>query len=222
MDIGSTTSAAAASASASASAALSSDFDTFLTLLTTQLQNQDPLSPLDSNQFTEQLVQFSQVEQSIATNKNLEDVLSAIADGNSASAVSYLGKDILAEGDAAHLTGGQATWNYTLADPAQSATITVSDSEGKLVFTAQGPTSAGQHEFVWNGQDNSGKALPDGVYHIGVAARNAEAETIAVTTYSTGTVSGVNTGADGTELMLGQVSIPLDKVVRVQDAAPAV
>ncbi len=220
MEIGSSTSATA-SASASASSALASDLDTCLTLLTTQLQNQDPLSPLDSNQFTEQLVQFSQVEQTIATNKNLEDLLAAIGDGNTASAVSYIGKDVLADGNEAYLTGGQATWSYALADPAQATSITVSDADGKLLLATQGQTGAGQHEFVWNGQDSSGKSLPDGIYYVAVAAQNAEGESIAASTYSTGIVTGVNTSADGTELLLGEVSVPMGNVVRVQDAAPS-
>jgi len=220
LEIGSTTTTTT-SASESANAALAADFDTFLTLLTTQLQNQDPLSPLDSNQFTEQLVQFSQVEQAIATNENLEDVLALIGDGNTASAVSYLGKDILAEGNAADLANGQATWDYALADPAQSTTITVTDENGKLVLATPGQQAAGQHTFVWDGLDSSGEALPDGVYHIAVAAQNAEGESVGVTTYSTGEVTGVNTGADGTQLLLGQVTVPMSAVVRVQDPEPS-
>ncbi|MEO0962032.1 MAG: flagellar hook capping FlgD N-terminal domain-containing protein, partial [Pseudomonadota bacterium] len=101
-------------AAASASSKLNTDFDTFLTLLTTQLKNQDPLEPLDSSEFTNQLVQFSSVEQNIATNQNLEQLLNLTFANFATDAVGYIGKEVVAESPTAILTNGTANWDYEL------------------------------------------------------------------------------------------------------------
>ncbi len=143
-----TSAAAASSSSAAASAVasqnassaqeLSGNFDTFLQLLTTQLQNQDPLSPMDSNQFTQQLVEFSQVEQQINTNSNLQTLISLQQGGSASGAVSYLGKTVTISNGNASLMGGTATWNYGLAASSAATTLTVTDSNGNTVYTGAG------------------------------------------------------------------------------------
>src|SRR3954470_4716770 len=115
------TSATSTSAAASAQKTLSSNFDTFLSLLTTQLKNQDPLSPMDSNEFTQQLVQFSQVEQQISSNKNLESLIALTKSKTATDAVSYLGKTLTQTDGTAALIGSQAQWTYTL--PSNAATV---------------------------------------------------------------------------------------------------
>lgn len=206
---------------AKAAANFADNFDTFLNLLTTQLQNQDPLSPMDSAQFTEQLVQFSQVEQAIATNKNLEKALGLINTGNGASAVSYLGREVKAEGSDASLSAGQAKWSYQLAGAAEKTTITIADQNGKLVYVGAGETATGEHAFTWDGKDNSGSDLPDGIYTLTVAAQDAEGASIAATTFIEGSVTGINNDDTGTNLLLGQVAVPLSGVVEVREPAPA-
>ena len=114
MDVTSATSAASTGQAASAQKTLSSNFDTFLTLLTTQLQNQDPLQPMDSNQFTQQLVQFSQVEQQINSNKNLESLIALTKSQTATNAVPYLGKTLTLTDGTAAVIGGQAQWTYTV------------------------------------------------------------------------------------------------------------
>src|SRR5580658_123707 len=111
--------AAASGSSDSATQQLTGNMDTFLQLLTTQLQNQDPMNPMDSDQFTQQLVEYSQVEQQINTNSNLQSLISLQQGGAGSSAVGYLGKTVTVSGGTAPLTNGAASWNYTLA--AQSA-----------------------------------------------------------------------------------------------------
>ena len=113
---------------------LSGNFDTFLTLLTTQLQNQDPLSPMDSNQFTQQLVEFSGVEQQINTNQNLQTLINLAQGRSSADAVSYLGKSVTLSNGKGALINGAATWTYALNDAAKADTLTVSDCSPARIF----------------------------------------------------------------------------------------
>ena len=205
------------SASAAASASLSDTFDTFLTLLTTQLQNQDPLDPMDSAQFTEQLVQFTEVEQSIATNKNLESVLGLMLAEQTSAAVSYIGKDIEALSRTTLLTDGKAVWKYGIESDADRTSITITDADGKLVYATTGETDAGVHEFVWDGKDNSGETLPDGTYTIDVSAVDADGNSIGVGTSIVGRVTGVQSIDGLPVLLVGDGLVELSNVIKVTE-----
>src|ERR1700737_2335603 len=109
---------------------IAGNFNAFLTLLTTQLQHQDPLSPLDANQFTQELVQFSSVEQQIQTNASLKTLISLQQSQQVTAALSFLGHTVVVNGSVAQLTGGKAEWSYTANKPG-IATINISDSTGK-------------------------------------------------------------------------------------------
>ncbi len=111
-------SVSAASAATRSESQIAANFDTFLLLLTAQLKNQDPLEPMDSNQFTQQLVQFSQVEQQINANKNLESLIALTKARSSSDAVSYLGKTLTLTDGTAALMGGEAIWAYSLENDA--------------------------------------------------------------------------------------------------------
>src|SRR5882672_6224499 len=134
-------SSAAPAGAAKAKTTLTGNFDTFLTLLTTQLKNQDPLSPMDSSQFTQQLVQFSQVEQSINANQNLESLISLTKQRVGGEAVSYLGKTVTLTDGAAGLNNGQAQWGYSLGSGSASTHLVVSDSNGRMVYAGTGDTA---------------------------------------------------------------------------------
>jgi flagellar basal-body rod modification protein FlgD len=158
--------------SGSARSRLSDNYDTFLVLLTAQLQNQDPLAPMDSTQFTQQLVQFSQVEQQIRTNEQLESLVGQYQAAAAGAALSYLGRDAMIESDRTTLAGGQARWGYTLNGAAADVTLSVKDSSGRTVFEAPGQTTQGTHIFTWQGVNNDGDPLADGVYRLVVTAKN--------------------------------------------------
>lgn len=200
-----------------ADAKLADNFDTFLTLLTTQLQNQDPLEPMDANQFTEQLVQFSQVEQSITSNKHLEQLLAMVSTNSTGDAVSYLGKNIEAAGATAMLKDGKADWRYRLPGMSENTTITVTNDAGKLVYSTTGAMDAGSHDFSWDGKDSQGKALPEGGYTIAVSAANDQGEDMMVETFVSGTVDSVRNDGDGVVLMLQDVAIPATSVRKVSE-----
>lgn len=194
---------------------LAGNFDTFLKLLTTQLQNQDPLNPTDTNQFTQQLVEFSQVEQQINTNDNLKTLINQGASQTGAYAVSYLGKSVTVTNGNAPLSNGNATWNYNLGAQAALTALTVTDANGNVVFTAPGETAAGSHEFTWNGQNSSGTQLPDGVYTLHVTAASPGGATVTSTVSSTGVVNEVDMTSGTPRLLIGPMAISLSDVAGV-------
>ncbi len=203
--------AVAAGVSDAAQKTLGSNFDTFLTLLTTQLQNQDPLSPMDSSQFTQQLVQFSSVEQQINANKNLETLISLTQSRSNADAVSYLGKTVTTTDGSAALQNGKADWTYALDQDAISNALMVSDANGRLVYTTAGATGSGAHDFTWNGTDLSGNPLPDGAYALTVHALLGNGNAVTNTVKSQGQVSEVDLSGTEPLLMIGAMGVPLSK-----------
>jgi len=160
-------------------ASLANDFDDFLTLLTTQLQNQDPTAPMDSNEFTQQLVQFSQVEQQIRSNDNLETLGALMQINNVSSAAAFLGSDAMIIGDTGDHDGSSGvTWHYQNPMAAEELTLEVYNSSGNLVYSQQGEKAAGLHEFVWDGLNNEGIAVEPGDYSLSIVAADIDEEEI--------------------------------------------
>jgi flagellar basal-body rod modification protein FlgD len=202
MEVSSTTSSTTTSASSQSATQLNQDFDDFLLLLTTQLQNQDPLSPMDTNEFTNQLVQFSGVEQQIKTNSNLENLLAMQTLNMTALGVSFIGKTVEVTGDTfAHTSGAGSTMSYVMPDDASTATITIKDENGDVVYSTDAEKSAGRHDFTWDGLDKNGNIAATGKYTVTVTALNEEAQSLSVTTSVPGYVSGLESDDDG-NLML--------------------
>jgi flagellar basal-body rod modification protein FlgD len=194
---------------------LSSNFDTFLTLLTTQLKNQDPLQPMDSNQFTQQLVQFSQVEQQINANKNLESLISLTKSQTATAAVGYLGKTLTLSDGTAALVNGQAKWTYTLPSTASSARLVVTDAKGHAVYSTDGETDSGAHTFTWDGKDATGFSLPAGSYKLKVVAQGADGGAIDSDISSQGTIDEVDLSGTEPTLMIGAMSVPLSQATHI-------
>lgn len=178
--------------SQTAGVSLAKNFDTFLTLLTTQLKNQDPTSPMDSKEFTQQLVQFSQVEQSINQNKNLEKLISLFGSQQSSNLVSYIGKQIDIDSNKATLTTSQpAVWYYDLPSEATAGELRVIDKNGKTVHTAQIEKGKGEHAFVWDGTVAGGQKLGAGEYKLEVVAKDAAGGKLEATIKSRGIVDSI-------------------------------
>jgi flagellar basal-body rod modification protein FlgD len=196
---------------------LTSNFQTFLSLLTTQLQNQDPLSPVDSNAFTQQLVQMSGVQQQLLTNGLLTSLVGAQA--GVSGGVNYIGKDVTAAANATTLTSGKANWSYELADAAPGSTLEIDDGNGNAVWKGPVPDStSGIHDFSWNGKDSSGKQLPDGgIYSLKVSGLDGAGKTVDSQVLIRGTVSAVQLVNGQPYLTMGNSIVPLANVIGVQN-----
>jgi flagellar basal-body rod modification protein FlgD len=210
-----TTGTAAASDASTALSSLSQNADNFLKLLTTQLQNQDPMSPMDSTQFTQQLVQFSAVEQSIVTNKNLENLISLQNSSMIAQATSYMGHTIESNGSNQQLKNGTATFGYHLASESNATSIAITNSSGQVVFHGTGETGAGDHSFTWNGQDDNGVQQPDGNYTITVGAVDGQNNPITTTTQVSGQVTGIEVDSGQPVLMIGTTKVNMSDVTAI-------
>ena len=194
---------------------LSGNFSTFLTLLTTQLKNQDPTSPMDSNQFTQQLLMYSQVEQHIGINDNLKTLISHGTSNAAAMTAGYLGKKVSVINGNASLTGGTATWTYNLAGAAATTQLTVTDSHGKAVYTGAGKTPAGNSTFTWDGKDNNGNQLADGTYTLTVKAADTNGNTIDSPVASAGTVTQIDMTGSTPMLVVGNMEIGLGDIAAI-------
>jgi flagellar basal-body rod modification protein FlgD len=212
---------AAADATTKGIASLADNFNTFLSLLTTQLKNQDPTSPLDSNQFTQQLVQMTGVEQQLNGNTLLKQLVANTSNGIS-TAVSLIGKNVKAVSDTANLSGGQAQWAYNLPANAADVKVEVLNSAGNVLH-AEAPANrtAGDHAFSWNGKDLSGTQLPNGgTYTLRVTATDANGATLATTNYVQGVVTGVTQSNGATSITVNGGPVDWSKVVSVDQLAP--
>ncbi|MBN8800655.1 MAG: hypothetical protein BGO82_14240 [Devosia sp. 67-54] len=197
---------------------IANNFDTFLQLLTTQLKNQNPLDPLDTNQFTQQLVEFSGVEQQLKTNDFLSSLVQANANTTNSNAVNYIGKTVTASGVRSELVNGQAQWQFSVSD-ASTVTVNVKDENGNTVYSEQGSMKAGAGTFTWDGKDNQGNVKPDGTYTISMQAVTAEGKTINVSTETTGTVTGVDFTGSEPVLLVGKARLNLSGVTSVRTAS---
>jgi flagellar basal-body rod modification protein FlgD len=215
-----TTTAAAARTDAGRTA-MATNFETFLSLLTAQLKNQDPLSPVDSNEFTSQLTQMSGVEQQLLTNDLLTSLLAAQQGGGLSGAANYIGKDTTAAWSAMKLDGGEATWSYELATDAATAELQVLDSSGRVVWSGSAPDKTeGTHDFVWDGKTTAGGQLPDGgVYTLQVTAKTGAGETVTSQTLIRGRITGVELYNGEPYLTVGNSILPLSSVIALQERA---
>ena len=185
-------SSSSSSLSSTSGATLAGNFQTFLTLLTTQLQNQNPLDPLDTNQFTQQLVEFASVEQQLKTNDSLSTLVSLEQTAQSTQALTFVGKTAVVNDNTAALTNSQATWELNV--PSNSnVNVSIANSSGQTVFSGTYAVNAGNNQpFTWNGQGNDGTQWPDGQYTLTATATDSSGNSVGVTTQVQGVVSSVD------------------------------
>ncbi len=196
-------------------ASLTGNFNDFLNLLMTQLQNQDPTSPMDTNQFTSELVQFASVEQQINTNGALTQLISLNQAGELMQSSSMVGDQVLLNTSTLPLQNGSAKLQFT-ASTAEPVAIAIYNSSGQQVYDTTLTSTAGTNSFTWNGQSNSGAQMADGGYTVAVEGANSDGSTTALPFSTVGTISGVQTSSSGTlELELGATSVPFSSVQQV-------
>lgn len=196
------------------------DKDDFLNLLITQLQNQDPLNPTDSVEFTAQLAQFSSLEQLANVNGNLVELKNFQASINNSQAVSLIGKSITANGNSIQLTDElPVACEFSLEDDAVVVAASVYDSTGEFVKELKSQNlTAGQHSLFWDGTDKNGNRVANGNYTFELAAADANGRKIPTNPFFSGTVDKVTFENDTSFLISGAHKIALGDVIQV--AAP--
>ena len=197
---------------------IAGNFTQFLQLLTTQLKNQDPLSPMDTNQFTQQLVQFAQVEQQLKSNASLSTLVSLEQTAQSTAALAYVGQTVVVDGSTAQLKNGNATWSLNVAKPA-TTTITIKDATGAAVFTGTYTANPGDQNFVWDGRGNDGKIRPDGAYTLTATAVDANNQSVAIAPQIQGVVDSVDLTQNPPLLSINGQTYTLDKIKRIVRAS---
>ena len=194
-------------------AGIAGDLNTFLTLLTTQLKNQDPTKAMDTNEMTNQLVAFASVEQQIAANSNLGKLIGLQQTAQLTAAAPLMGQTVEVSSDRLSLQNGVATLRLPAADAAKQATIRVTDAGGRILREDTIELGTASQDWRWDGRNAAGVRQPDGAYRFAVAGRDAAGGVQPVTA----TVVGIATAAarpSGTELqlMLGRLGIGFDAV----------
>ncbi|WOH80681.1 flagellar hook capping FlgD N-terminal domain-containing protein [Bradyrhizobium sp. BEA-2-5] len=208
-----TNSSSSGSGLTTSSQGIADNFQTFLTLLTTQLQNQNPLDPLDTNQFTQQLVQFAGVEQQLKTNDQLKSLIEIEKSAQSTQALVYVGNTVAVDGSKTQFDKS-ATWNL-VSPQATSATITITSATGQTAYSGNFSLKQGNASFVWDGKGNDGTQWPAGTYTLTATGKDSKGNPIAISTEVQGVVDSVDLTASPPLLSIGGQTYTTDKIKRV-------
>jgi len=203
--------------SSSATNALTANYSTFLTLLTTQLKTQSPLAPMDVNSFTQQLVQYSAVEQQIQTNQNLKSMLDALTSSAALQLVNYVGKTATVYSDTTKFDGGAAKWTLNSSSAAKDATITVKDKNGAVVYTGKMDLKAGDNNFSWDGKGNDGHdySASTDEFTISVSGTDSNGKAVTIKTQVTGKVQSIDTSSSQPYLKINGKLVPLSALLSI-------
>ena len=194
---------------------LSADLGTFLTLLTTQLRNQDPTKPMDTETLTQQLVQFASVEQQLVANRTLERLLSLQQAGQLAESAYLIGQRVVVQSDLLPLQGGRAEVVLPAAGRAARAVVEVQDASGTVLGRDTVTLGGGPLSWAWDGRDAQGVQRPDGAYRVVVTGRTEDGTAVPLDAAVAGRVTGAARLEDGLVLRLGAVSVGFDRLREV-------
>jgi flagellar basal-body rod modification protein FlgD len=208
-----TTDATKATGAVTTSTGLADNFQTFLTLLTTQLKNQNPLDPLDTNQFTQQLVQFAGVEQQLKSNEQLKSLIAIEKSAQATQALIYVGHTVAVDGSTQQFNGS-ATWNLK-ADRSATAALTITNSTGQTVYSGNFALDQGKASFVWDGKGNDGTQWPAGAYKLTATAKDASGKDVGIATEIQGVVDSVDLTSTPALLSIGGQNYTTDQIRRV-------
>jgi flagellar basal-body rod modification protein FlgD len=213
--------AAFGSQTANSQTSLANNFEMFLTLLTEQMKAQDPLNPLDSTEFVNQLVNFSSVEQEIRSNQNLESLISIQAASAQGAAVGFIGREATVGSPDASLKDGEAEWTYVMPENSQGTLLSIKDSNGRTVATFEGEITTGTHTLEWNGEDQTGNAMDDGIYTLEISAVNADGNPMQPDILTTARVTGVDFSGSEVVVELDGIFVRLSSVRSLREAGTA-
>jgi len=198
------------------------DFDDFLTLLITQLQNQDPTAPMDSKQFTDQIVQFTSVEQSINTNQKLDKLIEVTSLSQTSNLLSIVGKQVEFEGGNINISdkNNTADIKFTANTEDENIFIRIITQGGKLVKTdmlGKNNLTNGENIYQWDGKDNNGNKLNNGNYKVEFTKINKSGNVEKIPTVVSGVASGANLMGAEQLILVNGMEIPFKNIRFVKD-----
>lgn len=216
-----TTSTTTSTTAATSRSKLNANFDTFIKMLTTQLQYQDPMNPTDTTEFTNQLVMYSQVEQQMNGNDKLDKLIALQQGQGVQSALGYMGWEVSTDSSNLPLQDGEAHFEISVAKAAASVSLSITDSTGKFVRgLSLSDIDSTTGEIIWDGKDADGNVMTDGTYKISASAKDAAGKSVTTTVKTYGIVTAVDVDSNGdTVLKLGDMTISPDDIKSVR--APA-
>jgi flagellar basal-body rod modification protein FlgD len=221
MSITSTPVSSAASSSASTTTStgvdntmIASNFTTFLQLLTAQLQNQNPLDPLDTNQFTQQLVQFAQVEQQMKSNDQLTSLVALEKSAASTTALAFVGATVVVDGSTVQLDSSGANWTFNVTKPA-TASVTIKDSTGQTAYSGSFAVNPGSQNFTWDGRGNDGTVWPAGAYTMTATALDANQQSVGISTQVEALVDSADLSQTPPQLSINGQNYTMDKIKQI-------
>lgn len=216
---GVSSSSGSGSGASAATNSLTSNYTTFLTLLTTQLKTQSPLSPMDVNNFTQQLVQYSAVEQQMQTNSNLQAMMDTLTSSAALQLVNYVGKSVTAYSDTTKMNDGKADWTINSSAAAKEANVTITDDSGGVVYQGTTDLESGQNTFTWDGKGTpSGDySTSSGTFTISVSGVDDNGKKVSITTEVTGRVQAVDTSSAQPYIKVNGRLVPLSALTEVSE-----
>jgi flagellar basal-body rod modification protein FlgD len=206
--------AAAVTDAVNNAASIASNFTSFLQLLTTQLKNQNPLDPMDTNQFTQQLVQFAQVEQQMKSNEQLTTLVALEKSAQATTALAYVGSTVVVDGSTAPLANGSATWNLNVTKPS-TANVTIKDSTGQTAYTGTFSVNPGNQKFTWDGRGNDGRLWANGNYTLTATGVDANKQSVGISTEVQAMVDSVDLTQNPPLLSINGQNYSMDKIKRI-------
>lgn len=204
------------SGSSDTQAAINDNFDLFVSLLATQAQNQDPLDPMDSAEYTNQLVQYSMVEQQMLSNEKLDEQLVQLKTQSASQFVNYIGQEVTAHSAASQLEDGSASWNLK-SERAGNVSVKIKNEDGAVVYSEDIEVEEGDNPYTWDGVGTNGAKLPDGAYSLELVPVDEAGEPFTVQSEVTGKVDAVDFSTGEVILEVGDVSIPVGNVTNIKE-----
>ncbi len=187
----------------------------FMKLLVAQIQNQDPMAPMDNAEFTSQITQFTQLEEAIKTNANLEENLILGQAINNTSMLALVGKNVTVAGNLSSVSEGAASQNMLVSELPGTATVEIKDDNGNVVATYEKDITPGLNEINWDGLLSSGDVAPDGKYTLEVSVETSAGETVPFTTLMTGPVDGLRYENSQAVVMVGGFEYYVSDIYKV-------
>jgi len=193
--------------------------DDFLKLLVGQMQYQNPLEPQKGTEFAAQLAQFSGLEQMQNMNDNMQQSMNAnfvlTSSINNALAASFVGKNVKSNSDQFNWQGGSnVRLGYNLASSSSGAKIVIVDEDGHEIRTIRGTGNQGENTVLWNGKDDSGEIVDEGIYHFEI--RNNDGTSISsATPFTFGKVTGIRYDQNGTVFLVDGIPVKLADILEV-------